>query len=70
MRLLCRRIRIVQEIGLFLVSRQPKYVLPNINLARGTMLLAFICIAMIPIPIFLHRYGPQLREKQLKFVDG
>lgn len=32
---------------------------------RGSMLLAFICIAMIPIPFALQKYGPRLREKQI-----
>jgi len=28
------------------------------------MLLAFLCIAMIPIPFVLKKYGPRLRAKQ------
>lgn len=31
---------------------------------RGSMLLAFLCIAMIPIPVVLKKYGAQLRAKQ------
>ncbi|KAI1386454.1 major facilitator superfamily domain-containing protein [Hypoxylon trugodes] len=33
----------------------------------GSMLLAFLCIAMIPIPFVLQRYGPRLRERQITF---
>lgn len=37
----------------------------SLGYAWGTMLLAFICIAMIPIPFVLQVYGPKLRAKQL-----
>jgi hypothetical protein len=33
---------------------------------RGSMLLAFLCISMIPIPFILKKYGPQLRAKTLE----
>lgn len=31
------------------------------------MMLAFLCIAMIPIPFALQIYGPKLRAKQIEF---
>ncbi|PSN70593.1 MFS general substrate transporter [Corynespora cassiicola Philippines] len=39
----------------------------RLNYDWGSMLLAFLCIAMIPIPFILERYGPRLRQKQLNF---
>lgn len=30
------------------------------------MLLAFLCISMIPIPFILKKYGPMLRAKALE----
>ncbi|CAG8977525.1 hypothetical protein HYALB_00008706 [Hymenoscyphus albidus] len=38
----------------------------KLGYAWGTMLLAFLCIAMIPIPILLQFYGPMLRERRPK----
>jgi hypothetical protein len=31
------------------------------------MLLAFLCIGMMPIPFVLQKYGPRLRAKQVLF---
>jgi hypothetical protein len=39
----------------------------KLGYAWGSMLLAFLCIAMIPIPFVLQKYGPRLREKQISF---
>ncbi|EDN90845.1 hypothetical protein SS1G_00245 [Sclerotinia sclerotiorum 1980 UF-70] len=39
----------------------------RLGYAWGTMLLAFICIAMTPIPFVLQHYGPQLRSKKFDF---
>jgi len=39
----------------------------SLGYAWGTMLLAFLCIAMIPIPVILQIYGPKIRAKHFKF---
>lgn len=39
----------------------------RLGYAWGTILLAFICIAMTPIPFVLQHYGPQLRSKKFDF---
>jgi hypothetical protein len=36
-----------------------------LTIDRGSMLLAFLCISMIPIPFILKKYGPMLRAKTL-----
>lgn len=33
---------------------------------RGTMVIAFMCIAALPVPLFLYNFGPRLRAKDAK----
>ena len=33
---------------------------------RGTMVVAFICIAALPLPSLVYRFGPRLRSKDHK----
>lgn len=35
----------------------------NLGLGWGNSLLGFICIAMIPVPVFIQRYGGYMRKK-------
>ena len=38
----------------------------NLGLGWGNSLLGFICIAMIPVPVLLYRYGSKLRKMGLQ----
>ncbi|KAK0631124.1 major facilitator superfamily domain-containing protein [Bombardia bombarda] len=35
----------------------------KLGLGWGNSLLGFICIAMIPVPVFIHRFGKRLRKR-------
>lgn len=37
----------------------------TLGLGWGSSLLAFIALAMIPVPVVLYRYGERVREKNL-----
>ena len=39
----------------------------NLGYAWATMVLVFICLAMLPLPIILTVFGPRLRKKRLEF---
>lgn len=38
----------------------------NLGLGWGNSLLGFVCVAMIPVPLLLHRYGGRLRKMGLQ----
>jgi len=37
----------------------------TLGLGWGSSLLAFIALAMIPVPVVFYRYGERVREKNL-----
>jgi hypothetical protein len=39
----------------------------TLDYSWGTMILAFLCIALLPLPVVLTIYGPRLRKKEIKF---
>ena len=39
----------------------------SLGYAWGTMILAFLCIAMLPLPLLLTVHGPQLRKREFTF---
>nr|POE78084.1 efflux pump rdc3 [Quercus suber] len=39
----------------------------RLNYDWGTMLLAFLCLAMLPLPLIFMKIGPQLRKKEVNF---
>ncbi|KAF2730783.1 MFS general substrate transporter [Polyplosphaeria fusca] len=39
----------------------------KLGYAWGSMLLAFLCIALIPVPFIIQRHGSRIREKQFSF---
>ncbi|KAK3681736.1 major facilitator superfamily domain-containing protein [Podospora appendiculata] len=47
-------------VGMLLPLAGPS-MYQTLGLGWGNSLLGFICVAMIPVPIFIHRYGKQLR---------
>lgn len=40
--------------------------IPSLIHSRGSMLLPFLCVAMLPVPFVLKRYGPLLRARQVR----
>jgi len=38
----------------------------NLGLGWGNSVLGFICVAMIPVPMLIHRYGRRLRMKGIQ----
>ncbi|KAH7024621.1 major facilitator superfamily domain-containing protein [Microdochium trichocladiopsis] len=50
-------------VGAFLpLAGTPMY--DTLGLGWGNSLLGFLCVAMIPLPLFFHRFGGRLRKKE------
>ncbi|KAK0639739.1 major facilitator superfamily domain-containing protein [Cercophora newfieldiana] len=52
-------------IGMLLPLAGPS-MYQNLGLGWGNSLLGFICVAMIPIPLLLYRYGGKLRKQGIQ----
>ena len=52
-------------VGMLLPLAGPS-MYENLGLGWGNSLLGFICIAMIPVPTLIYRYGARLRKKGLQ----
>jgi hypothetical protein len=38
----------------------------NLGLGWGNSLLGFICVAMIPVPLLIYRFGARLRKRGIQ----
>ncbi|KAK3369718.1 major facilitator superfamily domain-containing protein [Lasiosphaeria ovina] len=52
-------------VGMLLPLAGPQ-MYATLGLGWGNSLLGFLCILMIPVPLFIHRYGARLRKKGLQ----
>ena len=62
------RLPTICEIGLWLVSdiRSRPHVYNRLMCERGTMVIALMCIAALPVPLFIYKFGSKLRAKDAK----
>jgi hypothetical protein len=52
-------------VGMLLPLAGPS-MYENLGLGWGNSLLGFICVAMIPVPLLIHRFGAKLRKRGIQ----
>jgi hypothetical protein len=56
-------------LGALLPLAGPK-MYQHLGLGWGTSVLAFIAVAMMPLPVLFFKYGERIRESKLFYVES